>query len=95
MSHKVTVAYYSTTQGVTGQQSSTPMRYFGKVHRIPKALFSEDGDVDFTAEIGALVEEVRNNGVEPILENATVERYEVEDIENGDVWVMYRVPCKK
>jgi hypothetical protein len=94
MGHKVTVAYYSTTQGVTQQQSGAQTRYVGKVHRIPKALFSEDGDVDFSKDIAEIVQECQTKGLEPILDDATVERYEVQDIENGDAWVMYRVPCK-
>ncbi len=93
MGHKVTVAYYSTTLGVTQQQTGAPTVYYGKVFKIPKELFSEDGEVDFEKEIGQLTEEVREKGLEPVLDDATVERYETWDIENGDVWAMYRVPC--
>lgn len=94
MGHKVTVAYYSTSKGVTEQQTGTPTTYYGKVFKIPEKLFSEQGDVDFEKDIGELVQEVRDKGLEPVLDGATVERYETWDIENGDVWVMYRVPCE-
>jgi hypothetical protein len=94
MSHKVTVAYYSTTLGVTQQQTGAPTIYYGKVFKIPQKLFSEDGEVDFEKEIGGLHEEIQKKSLEPVLDEATVERYETWDIENGDVWVMYRVPCK-
>ena len=94
MGHKVTVAYYSTMLGVTQQQTGNPTIYYGKVFKIPEELFSEDGEVDFEKEIGELNEEIRDRGLEPVLDEATVERYETWDVENGDVWVMYRVPCK-
>ncbi len=94
MGNKVTVAYYSTTKGVTEQQTGEPIIYYGKVFKIPEELFSEDGEVDFEKEIGDLVEEARNKGLEPVSDEATVERYETRDIGNGDVWVMYRVPCQ-
>jgi hypothetical protein len=93
MGHKVTVAYYSTVQGVTQQQTSAPTMYYGKVFKIPKELFSEDGEVDFEKEIGELNGKIDEKGLEPVLDEATIERYETWDIENGDVWVMYRVPC--
>lgn len=94
MGHKVTVAYYSTTKGVTQQQTGTSIVYYGKVFKIPKKLFSEDGEVDFEKEIRGLVEEAQEKGLEPVLDEATVERYETWSIEDGDVWVMYRVPCE-
>ena len=94
MGHKVTVAYYPTQKGVTEQQTGEPTVYRGKAFKIPKHLFSEDGDVDFEKEIGELVAEMEEKGSEPLLEEATIERYETWDIETGDAWVMYRVPCK-
>lgn len=92
---KVTVAYYSTSMGVTQQQTGTPMVYYGKVFRIPKDLFGEDGEVDFQKEIEELTVEIQNKGMEPLLEDSTIERYEAWDAEGEDVWVMYRVPCQK
>ena len=94
MGHKVTVAYYSTTKGVTEQQTGEPTIYYGKVFKIPSKLFSEEGDVDFETEIAELVQEIQSKDSEPMLDAATVERYETLDIETGDAWVMYRVPCK-
>jgi hypothetical protein len=94
MGHKVTVAYYSTTRGVTQQQTGASTIYYGKAFKIPKELFSEDGEVDFEKEIGELVEEIQKKDLEPLLNEATVERYEAWDVEDGDVWVMYRVPCE-
>ena len=68
MSHKVTVAYYSTVQGVTQQQTSAPIMYYGKVFKIPKELFSEDGEVDFEKEIGELNDKIHEKGLEPVFE---------------------------
>lgn len=62
--------------------------------KIPKALFSEEGAVDFQKDIEELLEEMQNKGLEPILNDCTVERYETWEIESREVWVMYRVPCK-
>jgi len=95
MAHQVSVAYYTTSHGVTQQQTGVAAVYYGKVFKIPKALFSEDGEVDFQKEIAELIEEAKDKGMEPVLENGTVERYETWGFEDGDVWVMYRLPCKK
>ena len=95
MAQKVTIAYYSTTKGVTQQQTDASMVYHGKVFRIPKPLFDEEVDVDFDKQIGELVKEIEEKGLEPLLDETTIERYETWDIESGDVWVMYRVPCEK
>jgi hypothetical protein len=91
---QVNIAYYKTTMGVTQQQTGTSANYYGKVFRIPKDLFSEEGDVDFEKDVGELVQEVQSKGLEPMIEGTTVERYEIWDVENGDVLVMYRIPCK-
>ena len=93
MGHKVTVAYYPVSKGVTEQQCGSPTSYYGKVFKIPKELFSEDGQVDFEKEIGGVIEEVQEKGLGLVADEVTVERYEVTDIETGDMWVMYRVPC--
>lgn len=93
MAQKVNIAYYSTTKGVTQQQTDASMVYHGKVFRIPKPLFDEEVDVDFEKEIGTLVQEIEEKGFEPLLDETTIERYETWDTESGDVWVMYRVPC--
>jgi len=94
MGFKVTVAYYSISKGVTQQTEGLSATYYGKVFKIPQALFSEDGDVDFEKEIGELVEEFQGKGLEPISDKPTIERYETLDTETGDTWVMYRVPCQ-
>lgn len=93
MTQKVTIAYYSTTNGVTHQQTGAPMTYHGKVFKIRKPLFDEEVDVDFEKEIGELVGEMEEKGFEPLLDQTTIERYEAWDTESEDVWVMYRVPC--
>ena len=95
MGQKLTVAYYSTLHGVTQQQTGEAVTYYGKVFSIHKGLFSEDGDVDFQEEIAELIEEAREQGLEPILDQATVERYETWEMDGEKVWVMYRLPCKK
>jgi hypothetical protein len=95
MGFKVTVAYYSTSKGVTQQITGASAVYYGKVFKIPEALFSEDGEVDLEEEIGELVEGLRGKGLEPVSDEATVERYETVDAETGDTWVMYRVPCRE
>jgi hypothetical protein len=95
MGHKVTVAYYSTTKGVTQQQTGAEMLYYGKVFKIPKPLFDEEGDVDFEKELNELIEQSQAKGLEPLLNETTVERYETWDMESEDVWVMYRMPCAK
>lgn len=94
MGHKVTVAYYPSTKGVTQQQTGADTVYYGRVFKIPENLFSEDGEVDFEKEIGELIEQIQQKGLEPVLDQATVERYETWDIDEEDVWIMYRVPCK-
>jgi hypothetical protein len=71
------------------------MVYHGKVFKIHKPLFDEQVDVEFEKEIGELVGELEEKGLEPLLDESTIERYETWDIESGDVWVMYRVPCAK
>ncbi len=94
MGHKVTVAYFSTKQGVTQQQTGGSAVYYGRVFKISEELFSEDGEVDFQKEITGLNDELRSKGMEPVLDQTTVERYETRDVDSGDVWVMYRVPCE-
>jgi hypothetical protein len=93
MGYKVTVAYYATDQGVTQQTGNENITYYGKVFKIPKALYSTAGDVDFQKDIEELLEEVQKKGLEPVTGEATIERYETWEIEDGNVWVMYRVPC--
>jgi hypothetical protein len=95
MGSKVTIAYYSTTQGVTQQQTGGSMVYHGKIFKIHKPLFDEEVPVEFDKEIGELVAELQEKGLEPLLDidQCTIERYETWDTESGDVWVMYRVPC--
>jgi hypothetical protein len=95
MSQKVTVAYYSTTRGVTQQQTGGEMVYHGKIYRIAKSRFDEKAEVDFEKEIGELVDEIHDKGLEPLSGEIAVERYETWDLEDGDVWVMYRMPCVK
>ncbi len=95
MGSKVTIAYYSTTKGVTQQQTGASMVYHGKVFKIHKPLFDEEVDVEFEKEVGELVQEMAEKGLEPLLDESTIERYETWDIDSGDVWVMYRVPCAK
>jgi hypothetical protein len=95
MGQKVAVAYYSTTRGVTQQQTGEEMVYYGKVFRIPKPLFDEDVDVEFEKEIAELYEEIHAKDLEPLSTETTVERYETWDLESDDVWVMYRIPCVK
>jgi hypothetical protein len=94
MGFKVTVAYHSTTMGITQQTTGVSAIHYGKVFKIPKALFSEDGEVEFDKEIGELVEELRGKGFDPVSDEFTVERYETLDTDTGDAWVMYRVPCE-
>ena len=95
MEQKFTVAYYSTTRGVTQQQTGGEIVYYGKVFKIAKPLFDEDVAVDFEKEIGELIDEIHVKGLEPLSGEPTVERYETWDLESGDVWVMYRMPCAK
>ena len=64
MTHKATVAYYSTTNGVSQQQTGATTVYYGKVFKIPKSLFSEDGEVDFVQEISELTQEIEEKGLE-------------------------------
>ena len=92
---KIDIAYYKTSMGVTQQQTGASTIYYGKVFRIPKDLFDEEGDVDFEKEIGELVQEIEDQGLEPMIDGTTVERYEIWDLGNGDVSVMYRIPCKR
>jgi hypothetical protein len=94
MGQKITVAYYSTTRGVTQQQAGGEMIYYGKVFRIPKPLFDEKEDVDFEKEIAELVEEIQAKGLQLVPDQTTVERYETWDLESEDVWVLYRMPCE-
>jgi hypothetical protein len=94
MAHKVTVAYYSIRKGVTQQQTGAAIVYYGRVFKIPRNRFSEDDEIDFEKDIGELIEEIQQKGLEPVLDQATVERYETWDIDEGDLSVMYRVPCK-
>jgi hypothetical protein len=92
---QVTIAYYTTNHGVTQQQKGVEAVYYGKTFKIAKALFSEEGEVDFQKDIEDLLTDIREKGLEPVLDEATIERYETREIGSGDVWVMYRVPCKK
>jgi len=93
MANRVTVAYYSTSKGVTQQQTGSVITYYGSVFRISRELFSEEGEVDFENEINELIERISDLGLEPLLDGTTVERYETWDVETGDVLVMYRIPC--
>lgn len=94
MGHQVTVAYYPTTMGVMQQQTGASTVYYGKVFKISGDSFSESGEIDFEREISELTKEMQKQGLVPVLDEATIERYETWDIDTKDVWVMYRVPCE-
>jgi len=94
MGHEVRVAYASATQGITRQETGTPTIYHGRCFKIPKALFRKARNVDLERDLEELIQEVQDKGLEPALDGGTIEGYETWDIETGDVWVTYRVPCK-
>lgn len=95
MGHEVRVAYASTTQGMTQQETGATTTYRGKVVKIPKELFGKERQVDLEKDIADLLQEMEYKSLEPAVDDGTIEGYETWDIETGDVWVMYRVPCKE
>jgi hypothetical protein len=95
MGHEVSVAYYTTNHGVMQQQQDIEAVYHGKTFHISKEHFSENAEVDFKKDLEELAAELEEQGLEPLLAGGTVERYETWSADGKEVWVMYRIPCKK
>ena len=93
MAQRITVMYFSTSQGVTQQQADTATIYYGKTFKIAKELFSPEGEVDFQKDVEGLMQEIMSKGLKLVDADATIERYETWDTDGEEVSVMYRVPC--
>lgn len=81
--------YYSTIKGVESEEKD--VFYLGRVYRIPEKAYGTEKHLQYEIDPQDLLKDLGD--LEPI-PGGTIERYEVRDINTGDVHVMYRVPYR-
>ena len=88
--------YYSTVKGLANKDGGPATVFYGKVHRIPREDFGARRQLNCEKLPGDIIEEIRNSrpDLDP-LPFGPIERYEIFDVDTGDVFVMYRIPCRK
>ncbi len=98
------IFYLSTVRGIASQDREEEPKYLfcGLVSRIPRAKFDRiaDGEKSSVDEAAAMLERLGKPFIgwdgktyAPALDQPT-ERYEVRDIETGDLLVMWRLACQ-
>ena len=87
-----TILYVPSDSGVTQKQMDREIHYFGLVSTIPIQGYPFNiGTHDIN--IADLFTVLKNNSKDLIpLKDGIIERYEIQDINTGNVHVMYRVP---
>lgn len=90
---KGTVFYLSVSQGISNPQGQEPITYHGKVYRIPRSEHGTIRQLEWEMKPEELLRGMGSNE-EPV-GGGVIERFEIFDQDSGDVWVMYRVPCRR
>jgi len=90
---KATVHYLSSVKGITGE-SGNGLIYKGIVFRIPADSVGSAKQIDFEEMYDPLLIFKPHDGSEPAFD-LPIERYEIWDIETGEMVVMYRMPYRE
>jgi len=94
MSDKGTVYYQSIDRGLENPAGKQPVRYFGRVFKIPRSAHGNMQQLEWEpspSELRPPLTSREGDAIESV-DRGVIERFEVVDQESGDVWVMYRVP---
>ena len=97
------LSYHSTIRGITSSERESPVVYFGKIVRVPCDVFMQviEGKIGSTEWKRAdptidIVRHIKDRKDETPVPDGTIERYEVRDVDNGDLLVMVRIPyCQR
>lgn len=91
------VYYQPTTRGLHNPDGEAPIRYFGKVYRIPASQHGSLQQIEWELTPGELRGDITapDGTTHESVEPGIIERFEVIDRESGDVWVMYRIPFQE
>ncbi len=89
---KASMHYFSTVRGITGG-SENGLVYIGVTFRIPASVLGTQEQIAFEEMYDPLVIFLPDEDSEPAFD-VPMERYEIRDIEGGDVVVMYRMPYR-
>lgn len=99
MKHDMQLSYKSTIRGITSGEREDPVVYFGKIVRVPcdvwmQAITGKIGSTEWeradpTIDIARHIKDRRDEAPVPA---GIIERYEVRDVDNGDLLVMVRIP---
>ena len=90
------ILYWSTVKGLANKDGGPATVFYGKVHKIPREDFSTQRHLNHEKMLEEIIEEIRNSrpDLDPSL-FGPIERYEIFEVGTGDVFVMYRIPCRK
>ena len=99
LKHDMQLTYQSTIRGITSCDQEHPIVYYGKIVRVPRSVYmkvvagkigpTEWERADPTMDIDCCIKDLED-GI-PV-SGGIIERYEVRDIDNGDLLVMVRIP---
>lgn len=91
------VYYQPVTRGLHNPDGVEPIRYFGKVYRIPASEHGSMRQIEWEMTPSELRGDITtaDGATHASIDPAIIERFEVIDRESGDVWVMYRVPYQQ
>ena len=89
------IVYYSTIRGITEQKTNEPTVYFGIVSRVPSKDVGDPNQFQHEVEPNEIMDKLSQlKGIKPV-PGGVWERYEVFDVDTGDMLMMYRVPCRE
>ncbi len=89
---RIPLVYISPQKGITQARTGEALRYYGKVTRIPREELGKGSALTYDAHPEELLQDLKD--AEPVA-GGTVEQYEVEDMETGDLLIMWRVPYRQ
>lgn len=85
------ISYLSPIRGITAAQADIPVVYYGKILKVPGRLMGA-AQVKMTTDPKTFLRTLPDEVPYP---NGVIERYEIRDIDTGDLMVMWRVPYIK
>ncbi len=90
------ILYWSTVKGLANKDGGPATIFYGKVYRIPREDFGTQRHFNHEKDPKDIIEEIRNSrpDLDPF-SSGPIERYEIFDVDTGDILVMYRIPCRK
>jgi len=88
--------HQDTTSGISQRESEEEIYYLGRVFKIPYDAYGNKKARKYEIEIDSMIMNlVTEDGEWEVVDQGIIERHEVRDLENFDVWVMYRVPYRR